>query len=343
MPTSLSAESRAARTKAFALLLPTLVLCTAGTQAAATAHPFVTRVCLCGGGATGPGSGQFLGEDPQRMLWIAAMLGDEDTCAMLLAEGADPNLPGYYPGDDAGEDGADALAQAFAAQNSTGCPSMQEMNPNALHMAAIGGHDAVVERLLGCGALVNAPTSHGYTALHLAALMGHASLCRVLIASGADVGAVDMFGDQAIDCAGTEDRAEVHALLEQAMVAAAVQRTSALQRNGDNQAAGLNAEHLLSDLGAVLNGSVWSRLKAGEDVIPRCLTHDQGKLNGVLGPLAERLQRLRDQRIDILNHSIAPPNPGLLLVRAPRHPHPLLLCMCACLCTSSALLHTHTR
>jgi ankyrin repeat protein len=50
----------------------------------------------------------------------------------------------------------------------------------ALHLAARGGHEAVVRLLLEYRADVNAPDQSGGTALHLAARGGHEAVVRLL-------------------------------------------------------------------------------------------------------------------------------------------------------------------
>lgn len=59
----------------------------------------------------------------------------------------------------------------------------------ALHFASHNGFDAVVEALLGSGAVTDAKTRYGVTALSLAAANGDESIVRLLLEAGANVNA----------------------------------------------------------------------------------------------------------------------------------------------------------
>ena len=60
-------------------------------------------------------------------------------------------------------------------------------NFTPLHSAAMQGHAAVCEVLIGAGADVNVQTHpQGYTPLHSAAFAGHIEAIRVLLGDGAD-------------------------------------------------------------------------------------------------------------------------------------------------------------
>ena len=86
----------------------------------------------------------------------AAKQGDAEAVRALLAAGANP---GQARGD----------------------------GTTALHVAALEGHDAVVDILLAAGAEVGATTRIGaYTPLHLASRGGHGAVVRALLAEGAD-------------------------------------------------------------------------------------------------------------------------------------------------------------
>ena len=89
----------------------------------------------------------------------AARTGDLATVQRLLAEEVPTNRPedGYLP----------------------------------LHLAAKGGHTAVIEALIAHGAVPNAPGKNDSTALHVAAIAGQANVVPVLVAAGANVEALD--------------------------------------------------------------------------------------------------------------------------------------------------------
>ena len=72
----------------------------------------------------------------------------------------------------------------------------------ALHMAAFGGHLAVVRYLLGQGAYVLARANTGATALHMAAFGGHLAVVEFLVGSGSSVDARDNNGVTALHYAG---------------------------------------------------------------------------------------------------------------------------------------------
>ncbi|PQE22078.1 ankyrin repeat domain-containing protein [Rutstroemia sp. NJR-2017a BVV2] len=65
---------------------------------------------------------------------------------------------------------------------------------SALHIAAIAGHQIVVELLIGHGADINALDRVGKSALHHASQAGHDDLVKVLLQWGAEVNAVDSSG-----------------------------------------------------------------------------------------------------------------------------------------------------
>jgi uncharacterized protein len=84
-----------------------------------------------------------------------------------------------------------------------------------LHAAAMQGHAAVCEVLLGAGAEVNAQTRpQGYAPLHSAAFAGHVEAIRVLLAHGADRGLVNYRGERPADTARRTGQAEAVRLLE---------------------------------------------------------------------------------------------------------------------------------
>ena len=232
-------------------------------------------------------------EDPQRTLWYAAMLGDEETCELVLRQGADPNKLCHYD-DGLGEDGPEIQAQRFASRlNPWGqCNTVQELTPSALHMACIGGHAALVQLLLRQNADVRHANKAGYTALHFAALMGHAAVCRILIEEGADVAACDIFGDQPIDRAEAEGHQEVVALLQASMDG--LERTFGKPSFMGEEPGGITLEQLLDDVQAAINGSTWEKLKAGDEVaLPRCILDGSGQVDKQkFGHMGERLEQL---------------------------------------------------
>ena len=65
---------------------------------------------------------------------------------------------------------------------------------SALHAAAKGGHDEVVEVLLEAKANKDAVDHEGMTPLHEAAFAGHGAIARLLVAAGAELNMVDQRG-----------------------------------------------------------------------------------------------------------------------------------------------------
>jgi cytohesin len=97
-------------------------------------------------------------------------------------------------------------ADARAARNNNFTP---------LHSAAMQGHAAVCEVLLGAGAGVNVQTDpQGYAPLHSAAFAGHIEAIRVLLAHGADRRLVNYRGERPADTARRTGQAEAVRVLE---------------------------------------------------------------------------------------------------------------------------------
>ena len=97
-------------------------------------------------------------------------------------------------------------ADARAARNNNFTP---------LHSAAMQGHAAVCEVLIGAGADVNVQTDpQGYAPLHSAAFAGHVETIRVLLAHGADRGLVNYRKERPADTARRTGQNEAVRVLE---------------------------------------------------------------------------------------------------------------------------------
>ena len=68
----------------------------------------------------------------------------------------------------------------------------------ALHLAAAGGHTAVLSLLLGAGACLEATDSQGRSALMWAAVVGQEGSARALVTAGAELGGRDSGGQTAL-------------------------------------------------------------------------------------------------------------------------------------------------
>lgn len=91
-------------------------------------------------------------------------------------------------------------------------PSLTEgMTP--LHLAAEGGHDAVVELLMSCKVDLNAIDVRGVSPLHMAAARGHVRIVETLIDSMATVDARDLEGSTPLHLACLNGNREAVACL----------------------------------------------------------------------------------------------------------------------------------
>jgi ankyrin repeat protein len=167
-------------------------------------HPELARVFLDRGAvldvfeasATGEVGAleRLLAEDPARAnavaadgftpLGLAAFFRQRDALRLLLARGAQVNLP---------------------SQNA------QKVAP--LHSAVAGGDEGIVADLLARGAEVHARQELGFTPLHNAAAEGNEPIIRLLLERGADRAARSVSGRTAAEIARERDHAGAAALL----------------------------------------------------------------------------------------------------------------------------------
>jgi ankyrin repeat protein len=137
----------------------------------------------------------------------AATFGDLDRLAVLLAD--DPDLTGRRSGDGFtalhlaaffGQDEAVRLLLARGADPDV--PGTGWMTGTPLNAAASARHATVVALLLGAGADPDAVQRGGWTPLHSAAHNGDARTVELLLAGGSDPSAVDDDGRSVGDMAG---------------------------------------------------------------------------------------------------------------------------------------------
>jgi ankyrin repeat protein len=143
---------------------------------------------------------------------------DEAKAALLLKQGADPNVrdsvtqpaitaASYF--------GLEKTVQALLARNAD-FRAVDNDGASALHAAAIGGHAGIVRLLLDRGLRVNEPARvDGMTPMAYAAVRGHLSVMRVLLERQADVNLADSGGNSPLLHAAMRGRtAAVRLLLE---------------------------------------------------------------------------------------------------------------------------------
>ncbi len=147
--------------------------------------------------------------------WRATFAQDLDAMKLLVAYGADPNIPTVFP-----EVGLRARRQRDGRQQEdSGLPFPAEGSPDLypIQLAAGGGYMGIgafqqnnvpnnfintVKYLVEeHGADVNLPDSWGYTPLHYAAVRGGNDVIEYLVSKGGDVKAVSRMGQSVVDVA----------------------------------------------------------------------------------------------------------------------------------------------
>ena len=147
--------------------------------------------------------------------WRAAFAQDLEVMRLLVAHGADPNIPTSWPAIGMRE----RRQQDGRQQEDSALPYIPEGAPNAypIHAAAGGGYlglgafsvrnapdqfiPAVKYLIEEHGADVNLADSWLYTPLHYAASRGDNELIEYLVSQGADVGAITRLGQSTADMA----------------------------------------------------------------------------------------------------------------------------------------------
>jgi uncharacterized protein len=111
----------------------------------------------------------------------AIRIDDTRTMTNLLFRGFDPNTlnsKGVHGLVLAAQAGSLKVADLLLSQNKTKLEIRTPQDENALMMAALGGHEALVKKLVDKGADVN---KTGWTPLHYAATKGHIGIIKVLL------------------------------------------------------------------------------------------------------------------------------------------------------------------
>jgi ankyrin repeat protein len=161
------------------------------------------RLLLAHGAEARPGAGVMFDASP---LFLAALAGDRDNIALLLAKGADPNrkmdLIGMFPSSPlftAVGFGDPAILQALL-QGGANIHETDQDGMTALHWAVVANHPKAVKALLAAGADVNAVDHFGYTPLLYAATIdfGDSETAKTLLQAGADLNIKDKRGKTAL-------------------------------------------------------------------------------------------------------------------------------------------------
>ena len=124
------------------------------------------------------------GANWETALHVAAALGSKTSCTSLMLAGADPNLL-----------------------------DISKYSP--LHLAALAGHDEIVDRLLLRGAHTDTKSAKSkLTPLHVAAFKGHALCVSALIRGGAEKNPLSSMGETPLHLAARGNKVEAaHRLL----------------------------------------------------------------------------------------------------------------------------------
>lgn len=156
-------------------------------------------------------------EEGNTLLILAAREGSPDAAEVLLKAGAKPHLVNAY-GDTAlhaaAYGGQERIVNALLDR---GAPvGANPLGWTPLMYAAYGGHGKVLRKLLGAGSRVNAATLNGLTALMVAAMNGHEEMVRELLVAGADPKAVTQDGRSARELALERQNTDIADVLDAA-------------------------------------------------------------------------------------------------------------------------------
>ena len=145
-------------------------------------------------------------------LYDAAFDGDIEGVIAALAHGGKvtvKNPQGFTPLMAAVQEGHTDICGILLAHGS----NVNEVDPDtkhtALHVAALQGHNALVEALLSWGAEVNPQNHGGFTPLHAASQEGHLRCVFTLLKAEASFNLPDNDGTLPIHVAAGYNRAEV--------------------------------------------------------------------------------------------------------------------------------------
>lgn len=134
------------------------------------------------------------GADPQEWLWKAVQKNEDEVVLFLLKSGASPDAAGNIPAlnrrcsvlEYAVTLSGNALISLMLLRAGAH-PAGASGQWSPLHLAAVAGRAQEVEKLLECGAEVDARDALGCTPLMMAAFADAADVVRLLLAAGADI------------------------------------------------------------------------------------------------------------------------------------------------------------
>lgn len=140
--------------------------------------------------------GAILQTGTYNALTIATQFNHTDTVKLLLKHGAEPN-------------GRPQIGFNVKDVN---------LGPSPLRIAAMKGHQEIVNLLLEQGAIVNAFGQTGRTALHWASLKGKRDIVKMLLDFGADCSVQDELGRTPLDWALIRNHQEIAKQLQEHMI-----------------------------------------------------------------------------------------------------------------------------
>jgi len=141
--------------------------------------------------------------------------GECEAVMQMVESNADPNqvdADGWSPLIMAAKGGHDALVQRLLEAKAQ--PNPCRIAHTALRGAAINGHSSTISILLAAKADPNLESLHSRTPLMGCARAGHLQVARILIEAGADIAKCNADGENALFLAQANGHTELTALLE---------------------------------------------------------------------------------------------------------------------------------
>ena len=142
----------------------------------------------------------------------AASSGDIERVIGALAQGGrvtERSFEGFTPLLAASEKGHTDICGLLLAHGSNVNEAVPVTKHTALHLAAIKGHNALIEALLSWGAEVNPQEHAGFTPMHAACQGGHLLCVQTLLKEGASLTLPANYGTLPIHLAAQNNKKEV--------------------------------------------------------------------------------------------------------------------------------------